>query len=835
MKLPLPLKAMIGHYRNHPWQLLLMWVGIAVGVATIIAVELLNDSARRSIIQTQQALYPGATHLLEGDPVTLEGFYRRLLREVPGVRAMPILSVPLSDPATGQRIELWGIDPFSLSGFSLPVGQPSGEGIRSQELIRYPNGLYLSANAARALQWSSSQERVLLGPRGEHRLRLLGTLPPSQGGDASSAPLAIMDIGPAMEIFKETPELSQVWLKLGPKEQQALRALLPADLNLASLADQTQQLLQMRNAFELSLNALSAMALLMGLFLVYNSSHFGFLQRQPLLAQLRALGVSNREISHYLVVEYALLSATASVFAVPLGWLLALQLGALMDSGLMASDTSISLVGGNLPLALGIGCGASFGACLIPFLSSPGASPRPFGGAVAAHPDDNKLPHWQLPAALCLLLVALLLLMLPGTPMLVSYGAITSLLLGSALLAPLLVRGLLIGAEALWAGRVQTWGWQGLLILRETLGNLSRTRVALSALMVAVATSFGMQLMIHSFRDSVEQWLEQRLNAPLYLRMSAGPERLRPSIPPALLSELKAMPDMDEISEVAFESAWVRDRKVELIVGNFPPPAQTGYRLLEDNGLSPWPQLETRATTLISEPLAYHLQLGVGERLKVRLHGHPMELEVIAIFQDYGSEQGRLLVSNRLYERYYSKTPASALGLYTTLDSQSLYQKIPKRWKNDVDIINQSALRSRSLAVFDQTFAITSALQLLAVVVAFMGLFASLLAILLERRHHLRAFHQLGLSAGERAGLLLSEGAIIGFCAGLLAIPCGEALAWMLLKAINLKAFGWNLYLTQHSALWLQPIALAGTAALLASLYPAWRVTRPLGATQEDE
>ncbi|MCL6414428.1 FtsX-like permease family protein [Aestuariirhabdus sp. Z084] len=829
------LRAIVGHYRNHPWQLLLMWVGIAVGVATIIGVELLNDSARRSIASSQQQLTSGASHIIEGDALAVEQTYRRIQREIPGLKATPLLRIPLTDPDTGHQLELLGIDPITLFDLQPNFNQESSFQVNPEELIPAKKGLYLDQATARMMGWATGQERILEGPLGSSSLRLLKTFDSIAVSMSANKSIALMDIGKAMSLFTKAPAITQIRLKLDDATLQQVEDRMVAPARLRALENRVGSLLKMRQSFELSLNALSAMALLMGLFLVYNSSHFGFLQRQPLLAQLRSMGVSSRQIGTCLSFEYAVLAISASLCAVPLGWLLAHQLASLMSAGHMAGGPSaILLNANNLIIAILIGCLASFAACLLPLVSAPKTGARPFGSAINVSNSKVHHPRWQPLAAIGLLSTAGLLLSLPHTSIMVSYGAISLLLLGLALLTPLILASMLSLLE-----RSQKTAngrhWLPLLLIRETLRNLGRTRVALMALMVAVATSFGMQLMIDSFRGSVEQWLDQRLNAPVYLRMASQNQQLRPDIAPALLTELGGLERIDFVSEFSFQKLWIQDRQVEAMVNNFPPPSREGYLLLEDNGQPPWPQLNEGPATLVSEPLAYHLNISVGDSITTEINGEAVSLSVIGIFQDYGSEQGRLLLGKPFYQTLTSTSRIRALGLYTGMSLEALRQQLGNRWLSRIELIDQQGLKERSLAVFDQTFAITSALQLLAIMVAFMGLFASLLAILMERKQQMRVFHQLGLTSLERGCLLMGEGMIIGIAAGVLAIPGGEILAWILLKVINLKAFGWNLDLIQHNMAWLHPILLSCFAAFLATLYPAWRLAGPPPQSEEAE
>jgi putative ABC transport system permease protein len=140
-------------------------------------------------------------------------------------------------------------------------------------------------------------------------------------------------------------------------------------------------------------------------------------------------------------------------------------------------------------------------------------------------------------------------------------------------------------------------------------------------------------------------------------------------------------------------------------------------------------------------------------------------------------------------------------------------------------------VRGNALDIFDRTFAITAALQLLATVVAFIGVLSALLSLQLERARELGVLRATGMTLGQMWRLTLLETGIMGFMAGLLAMPTGWVLAWILTYVINRRSFGWTLRMELEPAHFLQAFAVALVAALLAGIYPALRLGRMAIAT----
>ncbi len=833
-------RALTGHYRQHPWQLLLMWLGITLGVATVISIELLNDSARQSIVKSHNSLDQTASHTIEGDAVLLEKFYREIQLTIPGIIATPLLIAKVNHQDSEHALTLVGIDPFTYSDFGDQVSQQFDKNNSLRSLLINKNTALVNQFTFDELNLSIGSELVLWHKEKPFRLIVHSVL---ESAPSTSDNLLIMDIGQAKKNLGKENELSQIKLRLdlatvfhknteNQREQQRNRILdnitsrLPAGLYLDKPGRKTNNLLQMRRSFELSLNALSGMALMMGLFLVYNSSHFGFLQRQPMLAQLRAMGVTSNEIGFCLFIEYIVLAISAALSAIPIGWLLADSLLELMVSGHIESSNSLPRLSiSTIFQALSLGVFGSLLACIMPLVTAPRTGARPFGNNLSASLTDDEKHHWPLFFGVLLLIAASAILSIRDTSIVVSYAGIALMMFGCAILSPLAYRLILHLLDRVQR-RLFPHHWLLQLTVRESTRNLSRTRVALMALMIAIATSYGMQLMVGSFRLSVENWLDERLNAPIYLRMQQTLSTPAEPIPSHLLSLLKQQSNIDAVAEFSFQKVWVGNRQVEMIINNFPLQTRSGYRLLADNNRPPWPQLLHETGIMISEPMAYHLELAVNDKIIIELDGKNSALNIVGIFQDYGSEQGRLIISRNTYNSIWDTQPATAAGIYGSITIQSILALLSDDEQKSIKLIDQKALRNLSLKVFDQTFAITYALQLVAVTVAFMGLFSSLLAILLERREQMSIYHHLGLSGQERSFLILGEGLLIGASAGIIAIACGEWLAWLLLKVINLKAFGWNLPLTHSAFGWLQPVVLGVLAALLATSYPAWKFSK---------
>jgi putative ABC transport system permease protein len=151
---------------------------------------------------------------------------------------------------------------------------------------------------------------------------------------------------------------------------------------------------------------------------------------------------------------------------------------------------------------------------------------------------------------------------------------------------------------------------------------------------------------------------------------------------------------------------------------------------------------------------------------------------------------------------------------------------LPEYFQDKQSLLVQSnqSLRNGSLEIFDRTFAITDALRLLAVVVAFIGVLSALMSLQLESTRETGILRANGMTPAQLWMTTFIKTGLMGAIAGGLAMPLGYVLAWILIYVINVRSFGWTLQMQLQSGYFLQAFTVAVVAAILAGIYPAWRL-----------
>jgi putative ABC transport system permease protein len=236
-----------------------------------------------------------------------------------------------------------------------------------------------------------------------------------------------------------------------------------------------------------------------------------------------------------------------------------------------------------------------------------------------------------------------------------------------------------------------------------------------------------------------------------------------------------------------------------------------------------WDQLATGAGVLINEQMHHRAQLGVGELLAI---ADLPPLPVLGIYADYGNPRVQVIVTEAMFNARWPDTPVRQLAARTT-DPEAVLAALQDDFGLSRDQITlQAQAKALSLAIFERTFIVTGALNVLTLSVAALALFASLVTLSGLRLVQLAPLWALGMTARQLAGLELARACVLAGLTFVLAVPVGLVLAQILLAVINVQAFGWRLPFQVFPLDWLRLGLWAGLAVLAAAALPAWRLAR---------
>jgi putative ABC transport system permease protein len=829
--------------RSHPWQLGLAILGIALGVAVAVSIDLANGSALRAFGLATEAVSGRATHQVLGGPSGLpDDLYRRLRLDAGARRAAPIVEgdVALWDRA-GRSLHLLGIDPFADGDFRPYLSSDERREARGRDALSRAADLVgrggtalVAAAPARELGLAVGGELAIDVSGRRRTLTIVGLLQPADPASARALDgLLVTDIATAQETLGAVGRLTRIDLIAGDDaEGRALlvrvAGALPPGADLVAAGAQAGATARMILAFQWNLAALSLLALVVGMFLIYQTMTFSVVQRRPLIGSLRALGVTRGEVFALVMSEALVIGVSGTVLGVVLGFgmaqgLLRLVTRTINDLYFVLSVREVALDPITLAKSVLLGIGATALAALPPALEATAAPPRVVMSRATLETRARLGARRAGWLGLVVLAAGAVVLAVPGG-IVVGFAGLFVVMVGCALLTPAAALALLRPLHRV-AGAV--FGLLGRLATRGIVAALSRTSVALAALMIAVAAAIGVGVMIASFREAVTAWLEGTLRADVYVSApSLVGSRPDATLDPALVARLAATPGVARASTsrgVVVQSPRGPAQVVALDVDPARPP-RWRFRSGGDGGV--W----DGDAVIVSEPYANRHAARAGGAVRLRTDHGERDFRVAGVFYDYGSSAGIVVMHRRTYDAAWNDRRISGLALEAApgVEVSALVAAVRERAAGGPRVVVRSnrALREASLEIFDRTFAITGVLRTLSVVVAFVGMLAALMALSLERAREIGVLRALGLTPRQVWGLVTAQTGVIGLLAGVLAVPSGLLLAAVLVFVINRRSFGWTMSIDPSPSILLQGVALSLVAALLAGLYPAWRMAK---------
>lgn len=811
-----------------------------LGVALAFGVHLLNGAALTEFARAARSVngQPDLVLRARSGPL-VDADLAELLSRPEVAAANPVLEALALWPGQagpggqGLSIRLIGLDTLALLA-SAANGQPLAPELMPQvdggtEALLGARTVHLNAAARARLPAGATTLTVRLATPGGGAPRDVVL---AIGGRvaAGSAPLGVLDIADAQELFGRLASLDRIDLQLAPgTDATAWAAALPPRWRAAPPTDEGERLSDLTRAYRVNLGLLALMALFTGGFLVYAVLSLATAQRLPHWALVGVLGVSAR-------LRWRLILAEGGVIGV-IGTLLGLALGVGLAAGaLKLLGSNLGLHGGGAsstelllrqPLLMpalvygGLGLAAALLAALAPAVTVRRIAPALVLKGLGL-PAGRVLPAW---AGLALLALGTALAALPplwqGTPV-AAYASMLCLLLGGLALVPALVRAL--GALL---GRLPATAL--LLLARErSRDQAAEARRSLAGVLVALALAVAMTVMIGSFRDSLERWLDHALPADLYARSALrGGDGLPAPLPPALLDGLRRLPEFAR-------SAPQRSTRLRLA-----PGGDAVALTAREMGTGNLPLLErwsgaTEAGAVavwVNEAARDRDELVPGHVFDAELMdaGRPVRLQVLGVWRDYSRQSAALWMALPDYRRVSGDWATTELALWLAPgqpldDARAAIRKLAG---DDIELAAAGELRALSLQIFDRSFAITLWLQAVALAVGLFGVIASQSAQALARRREFGLLRHLGLSRRMLMKLLLIEASLTGGAGALAGLGLGLGLSLVLVFVVNPQSFHWSMELSLPVARLAVLVGLAFAAAVGASLLAG---RRALGA-----
>lgn len=786
--------------------------GTALGVAMFVAVAVVNRSVLASFRGGVEAISGRATLQVSivgrGSGIPTQRIAE--VRRVPGVRRATavIQANVVTRGCSGEALVVVGVEPsidaemrdYALAEAGVEVRNPL-------ELLR-SDALLLGKAFARRHGLTTGSTIELLTKGGVRRFRVVGTLDPKGPAAAFGGNVAVMMLSSAQVAFGRPGHADWFDVETDPAESvdvvaAAIRATMGEGIVVARPESRGEHVERMLESFQSGLSIASVVALFVGMFLIYNAMTIAVLQRRQEIGTLRAVGATRAQILAVFSSEAAAMGLVGGAIGVPLGILLARgALGTVAEVitsvYVLTSATEVHVPRGVLPLGVLVGVLVSTASGFIPSWHATRVPPVDAMRRSTGEIGSRRRYFWyhlvgvlSMPSAWWLTEFK----PLPKTNW-NGFSAIFVLLGGFSMFSPgatvLMARGMrLLFGDVL--------GVEARLARDHLVQSLGRSSVTVSALMVGVAAIVTSAIYLESFKVSVLSWIRGSITADLFVASGAPlPGPLSMPLEPEIVGGVSRIPGVVHAMPIRLTRVDLRGRMVTFTVLDMRWYAQRArlqvregeereiLRRMADPG--DW--------VVVSENVSRKFDLHVGQKFEMETPAGVARFEVGGVVVDFTSDLGVILIDWTTYQRYWRDDTVDLVDLYLdpSVDPESVRRAILSKYGDShvLFVSSKAELSARALDIIDQSFVVTYALEIVALLVAILGVMNTLLATTLDRTREIGVLRAIGGTRGQVRKIFMMEAAYLGAAACLLGIATGFALAWLSVTVVNEENTGWT-------------------------------------------
>ena len=799
----------------------LMVLAVTLGVAVVVAIDLASEAATGSFRASMESL----TGESELEITATGGVDERVYGQL-AIMAMPLRWTPRMEgfveiASTRAVTPLVGLD-LTQPG---PSAQSGGQG-GDLALLRDERSVWVSRSLGLAVD---QETRLTVNDRTETYI--------VRGVFDSRDQAIVMDIGVAQRALGRVGRLDRIEVSL-PKGGDAvmwterLRAAVPTGVEVRPRGLAQDQNRKMLTGFRWNLQALSYISLVVGAFLIYNAIAVSVVRRRAEIGIVRALGVTRRQVLGLFLAESAAFGLAGGGLGLLLGRVMAegavKMLGATVEQLYVSSRPGdIVFTAGIVVKALFIGLAASLVAALAPAREASMVAPV----EAMARGRRQHLARLHLGrrgliglGAATLAAVAYRQDAIDGRP-LFGYAAVFLAVAASAWFMPAIVT---VVARLLGAIAFRLLGVEGLLAARSLWASVDRASVLASALTTAIAMLVAVGIMVGSFRETVSIWMEGQLQADLYIRPATGGGANRyPTMSASVAETIRAVEGVQAVDRFRVYEINYRGKPALLGGGDssvVKVSRRTSFLPGQDRDAILGKMQQGGDYAIVSEPFANKHHVRAGDRLTLPLGAATPTFEILGVYFDYSNERGWVIIDRAALLRYLPDPAPSSLAVYVRdgADPADVRRRIERATAGrSLATFSNRSLRQEALRIFDRTFAITWALEAVAILVAVLGVAGALMALVIDRRRELGLLRFLGASAAQVKRLVLCEAGLLGLISNGAGLVLGYVLSFVLIYVINVQSFGWTMRFHWPVALLIAALSIVYAATVAAALYPA--------------
>jgi putative ABC transport system permease protein len=817
--------------------------GIALGVAVLLSISLANHTALEKFKETVDRVSGRSNleiHSLSSSRMDEKVLYDLRWLWANGVKFSPLIdeNAIVGDRDDGPLIEFIGMDMLADPDFKSYDEAGTGTDI---DLLA-PDTALVGARLAQDQHLGvGSTFKLLLNER-FYTLKV-GKILSSKGlGGAFSGNMVVTDIGTAQKALGSAGKISRVELIVPESQfsavQAKLRAGLPSGLSVERPSQRGVQVEKMTRSFECNLLALTFIALMVGMFLIYNTMTITVIRRRPEIGTLRALGVSSGQILSMFTLEALTFGVVGTTLGIIAGILFAQgTLNAVSQTfeHFYFKEPIETVIVNPIVLAVAFFIGVT--------LTVVAAVPPSVEAANVAPAEATRRSSYELKASrnalvvavggLVVLALAAVAAMQPAVNNLPVFGYASALftICGAAMLIPQLLKWCLplFGAITGWLFRSE-----GKIAARSLYGTLGRTSVAVASLMIGIAMMVSLAIMIGSFRQTVMVWVDQSLKADLWIETAArGGGNRDARMAPETIDKIKSVPGVVAVDSFVQHPIEYDGERTNLAAGDFDVVGKYGHILFTDGENAKELCLDMHdGDATVSEAFAIRKHVKKGDVIEIPSPAGNVALHVRGVYYDYSSDLGFIVIPRSMYARLYGDRTLSSCAVYLApaADPDKVRDEIVRAVGNqsNLHIRTTRELRREAIKIFDRTFAITYALHTIAICVALLSVLNALLALTMESKRDFGVLRYIGASERQLRRIVLVEAGLLGAIGNTAGLALGFVLSLLLIYVINKQSFGWTVQFTLPVEFLVESGLLVFITAILSGVLPARLAARTL-------
>ena len=777
-------------WRTHRLRVAMTTLGIALGVAVFFAVRTANAALLDSLALTVERLAGKSTLEVSAGETGFPEQNLDIVRATPGVQlAEPVIEVIVHTAFQDEgNLLILGVDTTG----DQQLRQYEFDASQSQiadplTYLAEPQSILLSRAFAERHGLHIGDHLPIFTAHGKMDFTVQGIFKPTGVGEVFGGNIAVMDVYSAQTVFNRGHNFDRIDLMNAPSVpvaelQRRLQARLPAGIEVMRPEMMGQALENAVAAMRLGMLMTSFIALLVGVYIIFNSFTIAVNQRWKEIGILRAVGVERHNINAMFLGEALFMGVLGSGLGIAIGFYLATGASRVMGSiaasvyGIVSTAVPPRLHPNLVFTSFALGVGASIAGAWFPARAASYLNPILALHNIESRQREAALGWGRVTLGAALLVISLLLIQYSpsgvGMEFEFSYAAV--MLLGLTILLPMLVHW---AARAIrpamdWAG-----GSEGALAVDAMIQSPRRSAATVGALMVGLMFVFSTGAYIQSYKHMIDRWTTQMLNSDLVVATSALLRSTSYHFSEDLGRRIATLPEIKRVENIRFTVVPYRTDMAAISaieMDNF--LARSSDAILKGSNRDVKQLLPQGKGVMVSKNFATRWHNEVGDQVHLNTPTGPLDLPILGVVEDYRSDKGTIFLDRAVYKHYWNDDAVDFIDitLKPGQDPAAVKREIQQMTAGTEHAIiyTNSEFRNWIDGLVDSFFILNYMQLVVAIIVAVVGIANTLIISVAERRREFGIVRAIGGYRAQIRKMVLLEAlaiSVVGVIVGAVA------------------------------------------------------------------